>query len=527
MILINNNEIINEKNDKAYIKFSLDLENINKTNIEYNITENEELGINNIVEITDIKDNDLKFILKDNEVNNILSENFSNIQNNIIDLSIIEPNNNLDEYYTHDNLMSIFNKCHESIMIIEIYDGKISYIEKKGYESRNQSVIDLLIKTNNYKKLPDIQFLVFTNDFIQDEQIYKFPYIYTFCKKYNYNTKLFPNFNFNHWLEAGIDEYENVYKHFTNNNVEWNNKKDLIFWSGAKTNSIRKKLHKSSVGNSKFFINIIDDKKTNYIHLYEISKYKFLLNMNGNSYGGRLNYLFLSGSCVIILKNKDKENVYDEFFYHNFIPNEDYIEILYNDNEDGNIILNKILETTKNINAEEMAKKCYEKACKIFDLNNIYDYIHTSLTDLTNFYKKDENKKININTFYIPPLNYIYKNRLKINNPNQLEFLYYGNDTDIILHDTDTENKIILNLGNEHSKILFNEKIILDKYTPMIINPNKSQKYIIEIKNNILNLMIDINNNKFKLLHCEIPFNNFLIKNIDIKTKNGGWWMQH
>lgn len=67
-------------------------------------------------------------------------------------------------------------------MLIQIIDGKIKYIEKKGYESRNQSVIDLLLKSNKYKKLPNVQFLIFTNDFIDDINLCKFPYLLTFCK---------------------------------------------------------------------------------------------------------------------------------------------------------------------------------------------------------------------------------------------------------------------------------------------------------------------------------------------------------
>ena len=38
----------------------------------------------------------------------------------------------------------------------------------------------------------------------------KYPYLLTFCRNNLYKTNLFPNFNFNHWLEANIGNYEDV-----------------------------------------------------------------------------------------------------------------------------------------------------------------------------------------------------------------------------------------------------------------------------------------------------------------------------
>ena len=84
-----------------------------------------------------------------------------------------------------------------------------------------------------------------------------------------------------------------MYDYFINNKIEWNDKKNMVFWSGNNTNSIRTKIHEASILTPNFYINMFNKNKSNFIPLNEIRKFKFLLNMNGRSYAGRLNYLFL------------------------------------------------------------------------------------------------------------------------------------------------------------------------------------------------------------------------------------------
>jgi hypothetical protein len=232
-----NNIINNEIDNILENKYTLDDSEIQNI-LNYNsITPNKsEIDLSTVLTITD---------MNDNEITDMHDNNITDIQNNkIIDMhdnKITDMNDNkitdIQDYnnnitYTLDNLRNTFNKFNEAILLIQIIDGNIKFIEKKGYESRNQSVIDLLIKANNYNKLPDIQFLVYTNDFIDNNLLSKCPFLFTFCKKYSYCTQLFLNFSFNHWLEAGIDNYDLIYNHFTNNIIEWDDKKDTIFWSG-------------------------------------------------------------------------------------------------------------------------------------------------------------------------------------------------------------------------------------------------------------------------------------------------------
>jgi hypothetical protein len=521
--LIENNLDLNNKPERftnKLIENDLDL-----NNEEYYFIN--DYGINNIInnQIDIISEN--KYTLDNNEIEHILKEDSITPDKINIDLSIIskvideKENNSIESQvkektkYTLNDLKKIFNNFNEAILLIQIINGNIKYIEKKGYESRNQSVIDLLIKANNYQKLPDIQFLIFTNDFIDNNLLNKCPFLFTFCKKYSYQTQLFPNFNFNHWLEAGIDNYENIYNYFNDNIIEWNNKKESIFWTGnIKTNSIRKKIHKASKDYDLFFINSIDNNKTNIIPITEINKYKYLLNMNGNSYGGRLNYLFMSSSCVIILKNNDKEKIYDEYFYNYFISGEDYIEIKYNDNEDGNIIIDRILNEIKNNDTEQIARRCYNKARVIFEMNNVYKYINQSLLKLSN--NCDIINKIESTTTFIPKLNNYLKNRINVNN-NSIQFNYQGSDIDIMLY-SDEDHKLKLIINGDNTKIFLNSELIIDKFTPFILNPNKQHNYLIKIEESNLSLIIE---NKFRLLNVDIK-ENFKFNNCDIMSINGG-----
>ena len=480
--------------------------------IENNILINKSSNIINIIKR--INNENTKYSLNYNQLENILLDKFNNI-NDETDNTSNQSDKRL--IYSFNDLKNIYNSFLESVMIIQIINGKIKYIEKKGYESRNQSVIDLLQKTNNHKKLPDSQFIFFTNDSIINNKLTRYPYIFTFCKNYSYNTTLFPNFNFNHWMESKIDNYEDIYDKFKNNQMLWNDKKNLIFWAGANTNNIRKKIYDSSKRYSNYSINLMN-KNSTYIPIEETLKYKFLLNMNGHSYSGRLNYLFLTSSCVIILKNKNKEHNYEEFYYKYFIPNEDYIEIIYSDNENPDNIIRNINTAILNNDCESMAIKSYEKALKIFKIDNIYDNIYNIITDISKRSKIDIELENNI--FYTHGLNYFYKDRLKIKD-NKSDFYFSGKDIEFNILN---ENNSIINIKiiDDYTKIIYEDNILLEKYTPYILNDKRKQHYNITIINNNLSITVE---NKFKLINCDLPIDNFNISKINIKTELGGSWI--
>jgi hypothetical protein len=447
--------------------------------------------------------------------------------------------NNLEEKniqynfkYNTSDITNLFMQIDKSVIIVQIIDNKITFIEKKGYQSRNQSVIDLLLETTNYYKLPNIQFIIFTDDFLEQKELIQ-DYLFTFCKNNLYNTILFPNFSFNHWKEANIDYFSEVYINLVNNRINWNEKEDIIFWSGSNTNIIRKKVYNGSyIYNNlyqgekcKYLINLANNyndfkNKNKYYSLNDHCKYKYLLNMNGHSYGGRLNYLFLTRSCIIVLKNANINNQWEEFFYKNFIPNIDYIEILYNDNELEIEIINKINNSISNSNCEEIANNCFIKAVNLFKLDKIYSYINILLKDISlntvisNYIQKS--------IFYTTDLNIFLKNRIFAEN-NKFSFKFKGTNFEIKINNYEN-NYILISLGIEKSIISFNNIFIFNKHVPNIMNNIRENFYEIFIINNEINITV---NNRINLIkerfYCEQIFN---ILSIEIKTNGSeGFWI--
>jgi len=491
----NNNDDVNSIINESYLKDIM----IEKKKVS--------LDNNSVEYIKELRKKE--FVLNEDIINKIISNDKENILNK----------------YTLDDLKQLFNNLKEAVIIVQIIDGEIKFIEKKGNESRNQSVIELLIKVNNYKKLPDIQFLIFTNDFINNEYIYNNQYVFTFTRKYNYDLNnpnlfpnLFPNFNFNHWLEAKIPSYENIYNLFSSSTIEWSNKTDKIFWAGSNTNIIRKRIYESSKSNTNFNINLFENNnnKTNFIPIDEVLKYKYLLNMNGYSYGGRLNYLFLSRSCVIILKNMDKEEDFEEYFYSYFIANEDYIEIKYNKHERGEIIINRITNAIQKYNCEEIAKKCYEKALHIFKIENVYEYVYNKLFDLSQY--NDIKSKLERTICYTSGLKYYNNNRL--NNSN-LSFYFMGKDLEINL--LDEQNNIFnIKIINDNTNIKYNNINLYSKFTPYLLEETKSQFFELIFEENKFLLII---NKKFNPIKIDLPSFQNKFKSNQILTENGGWWI--
>ena len=496
-------------------------------------------------------------------------EHMSNkIDHSVINLEI-NINQKIDNYNI-DDLTNLLLQFDKAAIIIQIIDGKINFIEKKGYETRNQSVIDLLINANNYKKLPNIQFMIFTNDFLPNLELSK-NYLFSFCKNSLYESILFPNFNFNHWKESNIDYYHNIYNYFTNNDnkINWESKQNTVFWTGTNTNIIRQKIYNganiyntNNQNNSYFHHNYLINlnnvnninNKNKYYSIEENAKYKYLLNMNGYSYGGRLNYLFLTGSCIIILKNTNLEQQWVEYFYEYFEAGIDYIEILYDDNESHLDIINKINDSIYVADTKKIALNGFNKACQIFNLNNVYEYIYNLLNNVS--VKCDIVNKIDKNIFYTSNSNIYLKDRIFAKN-NVFSFQFKGIKAEIKIIDSDDNNEIIIHLAldgvlrktpasplsgfvkilearrdgsiqalqeSTETIILYNNIFIYNKKIPFILNNFKEQYYEISIINNEINIRV---NNQLNIInqsfYSEKVFN---ILSIEVKTENSeGFWI--
>lgn len=243
---------------------------------------------------------------------------------------------------------------------IKILDNKIKVIrENNSYELRNQRILEFFIFLSKNYKLPNIEFIIHTDD---KPPVNDMP-MFVQSKKINEKGILYPDFSFVRWdwpafPEASVDNWEIFRKDIKSFHIPISNKINKCLFRGAPTNSYRNLFFEKSKNNLNFDIDISVGaaSRTNYIPLKQHCKYKYLLNLPGNSSSGRFKYLFLMDSIIF-----DINNEYIEFWYHVLKNNYHYFQFEKNINsfdkindkinelENNPIYYQKILNNSKDI----------------------------------------------------------------------------------------------------------------------------------------------------------------------------------
>lgn len=162
------------------------------------------------------------------------------------------------------------------------------------------------------------------NDRIEENEFY---YCLTDDNLINY---LMPDFAFDGWPEAGVSSFTATTQQMLLEGLKAPTD-DRIFWIGnVQTNPIREKLLSLSASNpDKFFFKdtfvdnfIIHKQKVPYVSLPAHCGYKYLIDVEGNSYSARLKYLFFSRRVVLI---QDRE--WKEYFHRELKPYVHYIPV--------------------------------------------------------------------------------------------------------------------------------------------------------------------------------------------------------
>ena len=497
-------------------KSSIVVPEVINTNIENETHKNEiddvikELSTSNGIKI--IKP---EYELDTSEVNNILKD--------------IETNNSLSPKNTLVLIKEVFDKFTHSALLFQVKDGNIKYIEKKGKELRNQSIIDLIQDTHKINPLPNKTFIVYTNNFnlnsIDNDSL-----LSVFGSK-SENTKLFPSYVFNYFKKNNnIYSFKNITKTLQENSIQWNEKKEQIYISESKINSVINNLYTSSgLGLKK---NISGNKNFAFNEEFEkIEQYKYIISVNTSENSYLLPFYLSSGSCIIIMKNNNKALYLEEFYYKEFIAGEDYIEINYDNNESGESMIEKINNALKSSECEEIAKRCFEKSKKIFNIDNIYSHIHQQISSLPDDVDSENKIVIEYNMFYTGnSQNLFFKNRLFVSNNNSVKFNYQGSDVELRLlnnnietgNEEQKEKSIIIKILNNNTTLYYNQKMFFNRQTPHLLLNNKYQHYEIIIENNMLKLVVE---NKFTLLNVEIPEKDFTFLEVEIKSESDGSWI--
>lgn len=105
---------------------------------------------------------------------------------------------------------------------------------------------------------------------------------------------------------------------------------------------------------------IIDNNIPNYLSLPDLMKYKYLIDIGGNGWSGRLKFLLFSKRPLLIVDRK-----YIEFFYNDLVPYVHYIPVKMD--------LSDLLEQV------EWMKKNNEKSLEI--AKNAFEFAMTHLTE--------------------------------------------------------------------------------------------------------------------------------------------------
>ena len=207
-------------------------------------------------------------------------------------------------------------------------NGLLNIMDYGGYESRNDSMIWLLMEANKIYNFPNFktQMIIFSNDCETN------PHVYNITNETE-TVNTVPDFNFKACPEVGIDDYED-----TINRMHIAGCKDALIqkvgWIGnPNTNQMRHKLLELGENNKDMYdfygmdwVNVGKqclETKSKYLSLPElVKKYAILIDIEGNGYSGRLKYLLWSHRPVLLVERPHKE-----FFSDKLIPFVHYIPV--------------------------------------------------------------------------------------------------------------------------------------------------------------------------------------------------------
>jgi hypothetical protein len=265
---------------------------------------------------------------------------------------------------------------------IHIY-GKypnLKYIYDKGIQNRNISTIKIIkemfekYKNNFINK--DIDINIYTGDSADKAEhlrkLFKLKRIYAYStmKEYENTVIPIPDFIFDCWKESGISSYDKIISECQNSGLK-SYIDNRCFWIGSiKTHETRKKLVELSnsypdllLATSMRWLSSQKgslQKASKFVTLPEHAEYKYLIDIQGYGYSGRLKILFWLRRPIFIVKRRHME-----YFFKYLKDGENCIFV----NEDlSNLILKiKFIEENPELymnivnNAEIFAKKYLTK----------------------------------------------------------------------------------------------------------------------------------------------------------------------
>jgi len=192
-------------------------------------------------------------------------------------------------------------------------------------------------------------------------------------------------FAFCHWYTAKIYSFEETVKEIIN---EANKEPSIhkVGWFGniytpdksVVEHNTRPLLKKIGDENPHLFDiqQIYSSNESNFISLPNLTKYKFLIDIGGNGYSGRVKFLLFTKRPLLLVDRN-----YVEYFYDDLIPFKHYIPVKM---DLSNLL--EMVEWTQNnyTKSLEIAMNAFEFAIKNFTLDKLLDRVYYVYNNINN-----------------------------------------------------------------------------------------------------------------------------------------------
>ena len=218
------------------------------------------------------------------------------------------------------------------------FDGtSLSWEENKCYESRGKSVISLVDSAfSQMTEQEKAEMKPFSVPFFLGDRpdvvpgfSRQYPFSFASC---DYHDELIPDFNFDRWVEVGLNDYEEVCREMIQRAKD-SPIIDKLFWIGnSETHPTRDQFCRLVEGDARIdAINICSWNKTKYskqlttgngkyVSIPDHCNYKYLIDLQGAGYSGRVKYLLHSGRPLFY-----QERQWNEYWFFSMKPFVHYI----------------------------------------------------------------------------------------------------------------------------------------------------------------------------------------------------------
>jgi hypothetical protein len=197
-----------------------------------------------------------------------------------------------------------------------------------GYATRNQSTLSLIGKAVKHFNVKDFGWILINTSDREAQIYYNGLTVFAYSTQTSRFTHTCPDFVYDHWSQTGLIDYEETRLQLSA--MSDRPSTDALGWRGALTSLSRNTLAKFD-DKKDFDCEIIrwdrsdpnNLKAENFISFHEqIARWRYLIDVEGNGYSGRLKLLLSSPRLVFLQDRPHKED-----FFQYLVPWSHYVPV--------------------------------------------------------------------------------------------------------------------------------------------------------------------------------------------------------